>query len=66
MHSLPSSFKVCATCAFWAGQRTVNSIYTLSQFELNAKGMCCGGGFNRAQTGAMSTCNKWQKWPVLK
>lgn len=67
MPTLPPSFKICATCVFWAGAReAVSPFYNYVKFDSNTRGKCCGGGFNHAQMIASASCNKWQKWPVLK
>lgn len=66
VNRLTSSFKVCATCALWAGSRGTDGCNTLSVFEQNQKGKCCGGGFNQAQMSPMSSCGKWQKWQAIK
>ena len=63
---LPSSFKVCATCALWAGCRSTDAFGSYSVFEQNQTGKCCGGGFNQAQMNPMASCSKWQKWQALK
>ena len=63
---LPSSFKVCATCALWAGSRSTDVFGSYSVFEQKQTGKCCGGGFNQAQMNPMASCSKWQKWQALK
>lgn len=63
---LPSSYKVCATCALWAGVRTTDGCNVLSVFEQNQTGKCCGGALNMAQTNSMTSCGKWQKWQALR
>lgn len=63
---LPPSFKVCGTCMKWAGQRSINSTRTLSEFDPAHRGQCVGGGFNFAQVTGQTTCSEWQVWPVLK
>lgn len=63
---LPSSFKVCATCALWAESRSADAFGSYSVFEQNQTGKCCGCGFNQAQMNPMASCSKWQKWQALK
>jgi hypothetical protein len=63
---LPSSFQVCATCAYWGGTRTTDGLRYFSIFEQNQRGECCGGGFNHAPMVPIATCNQWTKWQVLK
>ena len=65
-NALPSSFKVCATCALWGGARTTEPTRTLSKFDNVTKGECLGGGFNRAQMNPKATCRQWQKWAAIK
>ncbi len=64
-NTLPPSFKVCATCALWAGIRSPYALRNYVTFEMDQTGECCGGGFNRAQLNPMASCAQWQKWPVL-
>jgi hypothetical protein len=63
---LPSSFKVCATCALWAGSRSTDAFGSYSIYEDSQTGKCCGGGFNQGQMNPMASCSKWQKWQALK
>ena len=65
-NSLPPSFTVCATCAFWGGARTTNALRNYSTFNNSAKGECLGGGFNHAQMSPTAACGQWQKWSVLQ
>jgi len=64
-NTLPKSFKVCATCAFWGGTRTAE-FGGYSKFEQNQKGKCQGGVFNNIQMSPMATCNKWELWPPIR
>ena len=64
--SLPSSFKVCATCVFWGGSRSTDTLRYYSRFDSNLKGECLGGAFNRAMMSPNASCSKWTKWTVLK
>ena len=41
-NTLPPSFKVCATCALWAGGRSTDSLRNSSIFEMDQTGECCG------------------------
>ncbi len=65
-NSLPKSFKVCATCALWAGRRSANPTRSLASFDTTEKGECLGGGFNRLIMSPMATCREWQAWAVLR
>ena len=67
MPSYSPSTKLCATCAYWGGQRQTNPTRSVvSTKEPITKGECMGGGHNHHQTPATGTCAKHVKWPVLK
>ena len=66
VNRLTSSFRVCATCALWAGNRSTDGCNVQSVFEQNQTGKCCGGGFNQGKMNPMSSCGKWQKWQALR
>ena len=55
----PTSFKCCATCARWKGNRTFFG--NVVKVEPNEKGKCEGGAFNFAQMSENATCSKWMK-----
>ena len=65
----PSSWKQCATCAFWTGQRECD--YFGQRVTVSSpmdKGKCAipRGGWKGNDRQANSCCSDWQKWPVLK
>jgi hypothetical protein len=60
------SIKVCGTCALWGGARATDPLRATARFDMDQKGECLGGGFNRAKMAPMATCNKWQRWPALR
>lgn len=64
--STSANWKYCSTCEFWAGSRRVSHWRDRSEHESRAKGECAGGGWNRIQKSADSTCSSWKKWGVLK
>ena len=64
--SISGSFKICATCALWAGFRGVNASRNFVNFVADSAGECCGGGFDHTKTRPYTTCSKFQKWSVLK
>lgn len=58
--------KLCATCAYWAGQRDVNQFCS---WVTN----CAGNGRCTVNRCVIKTtmanqcaCSSWKKWPVLK
>jgi len=63
---LSSGFKVCATCAFWMGQRTTDFTRNLTEVVLDSKGDCHEGGLRRSGKPNNATCSKWQKWGGVK
>ncbi|MBE6649159.1 MAG: hypothetical protein E7614_06535 [Ruminococcaceae bacterium] len=67
-HSYPSSWKNCATCAFWLGERDTDHFYQRVLLENSSvKGRCCNkNGWRNCEKSASQTCNAWEKWPVLK
>jgi len=65
--TLPSSFKNCATCEHWNGPRKATTFRDRVEFASNEdKGECVGGAFDRSQMTARTSCNKWEKWRLLK
>jgi len=60
------NMKKCATCALWGGDREINPTRTVVTVLQNSKGMCIGGGHNRAQVPSTGTCAKYEKLPSLK
>jgi hypothetical protein len=65
--SKPSTWKNCVTCQYWGGSRKASTFRDKAEYGSdNDKGECIGGGWNRQQKTAMSTCSKWEKWGVLK
>lgn len=64
------NYKLCLTCAFWAGSRecdnTGNNVHVKNSLE---KGKCQipnGPYKNAIRTAGQSSCNKFQKWLLLK
>ena len=60
------SFKICATCAFWAGSRTPdggNAVYDSSQ---RAKCSAPSGTFKNSDMQPQQNCGKWEVWPPLR
>jgi len=51
------TYKVCATCTFWQGQRhTENGCFVFNNHDT---GLCCGVAFKDWKMGATSTCLNW-------
>ena len=66
MKSIPSSWRNCCTCEFWAGSRRPSAFRNMSEYVIYTKGECAGGGYNRAMMDGLSSCGRWKKWGVLK
>ena len=63
-----SNQKMCATCAFWTGQRECDS-YGMNVKNCTGYGKCAvpNGPFkNSDRLGNTCACFNWEKWPVLK
>ena len=62
-----AAFKNCVTCQRWAGTRKVGTFRDKVEFNSNSdKGECVGGTWNKTQKSAIESCNKWERWSVLK
>jgi len=65
--TLQSSWKRCASCALWSGPRKPGVTRDRVEFEnVNVKGECVGGQWDKRQISAMQACNRWTKWQLLK
>ena len=62
MDRLAKNFKACATCSQWCGRRMPDATRSTISFSRGEKGECSGGGFNRLQTTALTSCGKYQQW----
>lgn len=63
---ISSGMKVCATCAFWSGDRKLNGFLRRVEVQSgNTKGTCQSGGRNRFNTNAMAHCPDYETHPVL-
>ncbi len=62
MDRLAKNFKACATCSLWCGRRMPDATRSTISFSRGEKGECSGGGFNRLQTTALTSCGKYQQW----
>lgn len=52
------SYKVCATCTFWKGNRQSENGHII--FNNRDTGICGGIAFKEWSMGATSTCLEWQ------
>jgi hypothetical protein len=60
-------YKQCVTCQKWGGTRKASTYRDHVVYGSDEdKGECVGGVWNRQQKTATSSCNKWEKWGVLK
>lgn len=65
----PHGFTVCATCAYWAGERepdTFGQRVTVESSMARGKCMCRGSGWTHTEKQACAHCSSYEKWPVLK
>ena len=57
------SSKVCATCNFWAGERTFTSTLRNNiNVPQGAKGDCYKGSARIKDKLSTASCAKWEKW----
>lgn len=60
------TWKQCVTCEYWGGSRKASTFRDHAEYNSDQdKGECVGGGWNKTQKTAISTCAKWAKWGVL-
>lgn len=65
----PGSWDNCATCAYWLGERDVDSFaqwVTVDSSMERGKCMCRRSGWMRMEKCASMSCQQYEKWPVLK
>jgi len=60
-----SNMKHCVQCAYWAGSRTTNPNNSFVFFDGLSTGQCMATPAKQMKT-PQQTCNKFEKWPVLK
>lgn len=66
MHQVPGSWKQCATCGHWAGQRQLNQSSQVVEVEsTGVKGKCLGGKWDNQPVNAEFSSSTWLKWGVL-
>ncbi len=65
----PKSFKNCAVCNYWGGNRQVDHFgKNVTVDSSNTKGKCLlqGGPWKDHDKTAAMKCNKWQAWGAMK
>ena len=66
----PGSWKYCATCAYWGGNRQVDFYgqwVTVDGSTAKGKCLCRTSGWTRMDKTATSSCSKYEPWaPVRK
>lgn len=65
----PSSWKNCATCAYWVGTRETDyfgNYAKVESYSTKGKCMCHKGPWRNIEKTANMSCNAFEKWAVLK
>ncbi len=58
--------RVCVTCQYWAGPRSINRAKSNAEYEKNnVIGMCAGGKCDRGRRTAIQSCSGWTKWSAF-
>ena len=68
-HKYPSSWKNCATCSYWLGDRQPDTFgmgVTVDAPDAKGKCWCLNGPWPRMEKGASQSCAKYHKWIVLR
>ena len=67
MHRYPSTFKNCATCTHWGGERKMYGMGKNVEVT-SEKGKCLipKGGWKGSMKTCASTCKDYMKWQQLK
>jgi hypothetical protein len=60
--------KFCANCVYWGGERTLEGFFKrVSIKDTSVKGVCsCMKGYYNLMTHWMSTCNAFERHPLVK
>jgi hypothetical protein len=66
MQTFLATFRNCATCGRWGGQRSTDPFGSAVQANQSTQGKCLGGAYNTMQTVAGSTCQQYVKWSALR
>lgn len=72
-NQIPSDWKQCCTCEYWAGNREIYGynrvvVETTNPGGIGERGKCLnsGSGWRNSLQQHSSKCEKWEKWRVLK
>ena len=68
-HKYPASWKYCATCSFWAGERTTDywgKWVTVESSSAKGKCMCRQSGWVKMDKSATMSCRCYDQWAPLK
>ncbi len=68
-NNYPSSWKNCATCAYWMGERDCDYFNQHSIVSgPSERGTCKipSGPWRNSNKAANESCSSYMKWPVLK
>jgi hypothetical protein len=60
------NFKVCVTCDYWTGQRSLNVSRTRAEYDSGVDGDCLEGGRKVTHKSPSAMCNKWRQWGQLR
>ncbi len=67
MQSTTARMKNCVSCQFWAGPRKPGIFRDRVEYgSRDDKGECIGPIWNGREMKALASCQKWEKWSVLK
>ena len=71
MAQYPKSFKNCATCSYWGGDRkseSLGSYAIIASDKIMGKCLYTGSGasWRGSEKQPTASCNKWQAWAALR
>lgn len=58
-NSIPSDWRMCATCSHWCGRTSTDPWCRWVDFDNNERALCSSGGFNDLSMPAMSCRSNW-------
>lgn len=61
-----ANFKVCVTCDYWTGARSLNSTRTRAEYDAGVLGDCLFGGRKITHKSPTASCNNYEKWAQLR
>lgn len=59
--TLPSNFKCCATCAYWAGSARGDYLGLWVTYIEREDKCCCGSGFYNMDMHPLAMCGSWEQ-----